>query len=391
MLPVILWIVLRAMTSLFAGIVSTIKPMTPLEINVPFFPPSAPIIQWLERAFISPLMRWDALWYQRIVTQGYSATDGTAQFHPLYPWLAVPLTRIGLTPTFSLLIVSAVAAIALYTFFLKLARYDLPPKDANFALLLFVLAPPAFILFAPYSEGLFLLTAVLCMIFLRQKSWWLAGLMGGLATLTRQQGIFLLIPMAWELWEDGDRKLASIRRQWHDWFALIIIPVGMLLWLFYRAVFLNDLQANFSNFQEFVYSTIVSSSATKVVTIQQFIWPWLAFKFTFIKLFTQPDLDIWVNIVVGAIFLILLGITWRKMRISYRLYSLAITLVSFSYYTGPIHPDMGLPRHLFLAFPIFIGLATLTDNKWMRLLFVGLSSGGMLFLLGLFVLNAWVP
>jgi Gpi18-like mannosyltransferase len=370
---------------------SSIKPILPIETNIPLLPPSIPISEWLNRVFLSPWMRWDAVWYERIVTQGYSAADGTAQFHPLYPWMAVPFTWLGFSPTLSLLIVSALSGIALYTFFLKLARYDLPPNDAIFALLLFAFAPPAFILFAPYSEALFLFAAVLCMIFLRQRSWWLAGLMGGLATLTRQQGIFLLVPMAWELWEEGDRKVASIRRYWRDWFALILIPIGMLLWLVYRAVFLNDLQVNFSNFQEFVYSVLVSPSATKVVSIQQFIWPWLALKFTFIKLFTQSDLDIWVNIIVGAIFLIILGITWRKMRVSYRLYSLVISLVSFSYYTGPIHPYMGLPRHLLLAFPIFIGLAALTDNKWMRLLFVGFSSGGMLFLLGLFVLNAWVP
>jgi Gpi18-like mannosyltransferase len=386
-----LWFILRFFTSVFAGIMSSIKPILPIETHIPFLPPSIPISEWLNRVFLSPWMRWDAVWYERIVTQGYSAADGTAQFHPLYPWMAVPFTWLGFSPTLSLLIVSALSGIAVFTFFLKLARYDLPPNDAIFALLLFAFAPPAFILFAPYPEALFLFTAVLCMIFLRQRSWWLAGLMGGLATLTRQQGIFLLVPMAWELWEDGDRNVASIRRYWRDWFALILIPIGMLLWLVYRAVFLNDLQVNFSNFQEFVYSVIVSPSATKVVSIQQFIWPWLALKFTFIKLFTQSDLDIWVNIIVGAIFLIILGITWRKMRVSYRLYSLVISLVSFSYYTGPIHPYMGLPRHLLLAFPIFIGLAALTDNKWMRLLFVGLSSGGMLFLLGLFVLNAWVP
>jgi Gpi18-like mannosyltransferase len=391
MIPVIIWLVLRVISSVIVGMVSSIKPMTPLEASVPFFPPSVPIIQWLERAFLSPWMRWDALWYQRIVSQGYSAADGTAQFHPLYPWMAVPLARLGLTPAFSLLIFSSIAGIALYYFFVKLARYDLTPSNAIFAMLLFALAPPAFILFAPYSEALFLLIAVLCIIFTRERSWWLAGLFGGLATLTRQQGIFLLVPMAWELWEHGDRKVTNIRNQWRDWLALILIPIGMLIWLIYRAVFLKDMQVNFSNFQEFVYSTIVSPSATKVVSIQQFIWPWSALKITLIKLFTQPDLDIWVNIITSAIFLIILGVTWQKMRISYRLYSLVITLVSFSYYTGPVHPYMGLPRHLFLAFPVFIGLAALTNNKWIRLLIVSLSSAGLFFLLGLFVLNAWVP
>ncbi len=391
MLPMILWIVMRVITSVIAGLVSSIKPMTPVELTVPLFPPSAPISQWLERAFLSPWMRWDALWYQRIVTQGYSAIDGTAQFHPLYPWMAVPFTRLGFTPSLSLLIVSSLAGIALYYAFVKLARYDLPPSDAVFTLMLFVFAPPAFIIFTPYSEGLFLLTAVLCMVFIRQKSWWLAGLLGGLAALTRQQGIILLIPMAWELWENAGRRVISLRKQWRDWLSLALIPAGLLVWLIYRAYYLRDLHVNLTNFQEFLYSTAISPSATKVVPMQQFVWPWLALKNTFTKLITQPDIDIWVNIIAALVFLILLSLSWRKLRLSYRLYSVLITIVSFSYYTGSIHPYMGLPRHLFLAYPVFIGLAALVKNQWMRLLLVGLSIFTMSFLLILYVLEAWVP
>jgi Gpi18-like mannosyltransferase len=387
----ILWLILRFLTSVFAGMVSVKKPITPIEIRIPFFPPSTPINEWVERAFLSPWMRWDALWYQRIVIQGYSATDGTAQFHPLYPWMATPLARIGISPTLSLLIISSLAGIALFYFFNKFAQLDLPPRDSIFAMMLFAFAPPAFVLFAPYAEALFLLTAVLCMIFIRQKSWWLAGLMGGLAALTRQQGIFLLIPMAWELWEEAGRRLANVRKKWLNWLSLAMIPVGMSVWLIYRAVILNDLHVNYANFQEFLYSIAISPSATKVVPLQQFIWPWQAFSYSLAKLFTQPDIDIWVNIITAVIFLILLAIAWRKLRLSYRLYSLGITWVSFSYYTGSVHPYMGLPRHLLLAFPVFVGLAMFIKKPWMRLLLLGLSAVGMSFLLVLYVLNTWVP
>ncbi len=389
--PLFLWFILRLFTSFFAGIVSSIKPMLPIENTIPIFPPSIPISEWLSRVFLSPWMRWDAVWYERIVTQGYSATDGTAPFHPLYPWLAKPLASIGISSELSLLLISSLSGIALFYFFIKLANYDLPPGDASFALMLFAFAPPAFILFAPYAEALFLLAAVLCMIFIRQKSWWLAGLMGGLATLTRQQGLFLLIPLAWELWENSERKLNNLVKQWRDWLALGLIPLGMLVWLAYRAVILNDLQVNSGSFQEFVYSMIISPSAASVVPDQQFVWPWLAIKYAISKLFTQPDMDIWVNILVAVIFLSFMIIAWKRIRLSYRLYSLAIALVSFSYYTGPVHPYMGLPRHLFLAFPIFIGVATVVKKRWLRLFIFGLSGLVMLFLLSLYIFNAWVP
>ena len=387
----ILWLILRLLTSIFAVMVSSIKPITPLEIRIPFLSPISPFNVWLERAFISPWMRWDALWYQRIVTQGYSNTDGTVQFHPLYPWMATPFARIGISPTLSLLIISSLAGIALFYFFNKLAQLDLPARDSTFALKLFAFAPLAFVLFAPYSEALFLLAAVLCMFFIRKKSWWLAGLMGGLAALTRQQGILFLIPMAWELWEEADRKPAIVLKKWHDWLALVLILVGMIVWLIYRAVILNDFKFNLSNINEFVYSIAISPSGTKVVLIQQFIWPWQALYYSYVKLFSRPDLDIWVNLTIAVIFLILLTISWKKLRLSYRLYSLGIAWISFSYYTGLIHPYMGLPRHLLLAFPVFIGLAATINKQWMRLLIIGLSTACMLFLLGLYVLNGWIP
>jgi hypothetical protein len=167
--------------------------------------------------------------------------------------------------------------------------------------------------------------------------------------------------------------------------------MGYVVWLIYRAFFLFDLQAKLGNFQQFIYSFLISSSAIQVVQIQQFIWPWQAVYLSFVKVITDSDLDIWVNIVTGFVFIFLLSITWRNMRASYRIYCSLITLISFSYYTGPIHPYMGLPRHLYLAFPIFIGLAGLIKKPWIRLLTIALSAAGMSFLLGMYVLHAWVP
>ena len=387
----ILWLILRCMTSLFAGFISTIRPMTPIERALPFLPPTLPLSNWFERAFLSPWLSWDAEWYQRIVSQGYNQSDGTTGFHPLYPWLAAILTRIGISPTFSLLIISSLAGIVLFYFFYKLAKLDLPLKDAFFGLLLFVLAPPSFIFFAPYSEALFLLLAVLCIFWTRQKLWWLAGLAGGLATLTRQQGIFLLFPMAWELFEDAERNIKIAITKWKDWLALSLIPMGMIIWMAYRAIFLSDMKPDIGGLQKLIYSTLISSSATKVVPIQRFIWPWQAFILSFEKLLTQPDLDLWVNIILGILFLIILAVAWKKMRISYRIYSFVIAFVSFSYYTGPIHPYMGLTRHLLLAFPVFIGMAGIIKKKSVRLLTICLSVSGMLFLLVLYIMKTWVP
>jgi Gpi18-like mannosyltransferase len=387
----ILWAIIRFVTSAVAGLVSEIKPMTPIEGMIPFLPPTLPLGQWLERSFLSPWMRWDALWYQKIITQGYSQSDGTAQFHPLFPWLATPLVKIGFPASLSLLIISSISAFVLFVIFRKLLLFDLNQADAFFGLLLFTFTPISFILFAPYPEALFLLFAVLCLFWSRKKQWWLAGLAGGLAALTRQQGVLLLFPMAWELWEDAGRKFNSMLIKWKSWFAIGLIPFGMAIWLVYRAFFLSDFLLDFSNFHTFIYSFLISPSASQVVQNQQFLWPWHAFYLLIQKIILQPDIDIWVNAIIGILFIFILAFTWKKMRISYRIYSLVIAFVSFSYYTGPIHPYMGLPRHLFLAFPIFIPLTQIINKSWMRLLALSISLMGMLFLLTLYTLNSWVP
>src|SRR4030067_2049861 len=320
----IIWLILRCLTSLFAGIVSAIRPMMPVESAIPFLPLTSPVSQWLERVFLSPWLRWDAVWYQRIVSNGYSAENGTAQFHPLYPWLATPLVKMGLSSTGSLLIISSLAGLALFFIFNRLLQLDLDKQSSFFGFLLFALSPLSFILFAPYSESLFLLFTVLCLFWAREKSWWLAGLAGGFGVLSRPQGIFLLLPMAWELREDSTRKPSLMVRKWKDWLALGLITAGMLLWLGYRAIFLSDIQPNFSTLQALIYSFLISP-------------------------------------------------------------------ITFGFYTGTIHPYMGLPRHLLVAFPVFIGLAGIIKKSWIRLLTISLSASGMLFLLGLYVLQSGVP
>jgi hypothetical protein len=88
--------------------------------------------------------------------------------------------------------------------------------------------------------------------------------------------------------ENAGRKVTNLKNQWREWFSLILIPVGLFVWFFYRAFYLHDMQVNLVNFQGFLYSTAISPSANKVVPMQEFIWPWLALKNTLNKLITQP-------------------------------------------------------------------------------------------------------
>lgn len=387
-----LWLCLRVITSIWAAFVSPMHPDTLIEQEIALWPPSESVAQWGERAFLAPWERRDAIIYKGIVTGGYLSYPGSMAFHPLFPWLAVLLNLVVHQPLFSLLIVSSVAGLAYLLGLEALARFDSPPPAAQTAALLMLFSPLGFILFAAYSESLFLLCGVLSFIFMRRRAWWLAGLAGGLAALTRQQGVFLALPLAWEMWEAAGRnwRKAFIGRR--DWLALGLIPLGFLIWILYRAIFLSDLQPDFSSLNALVYTLIISPNVEQVVPGQMFMWPWQAFAWAVKRFLVDYEPRIALDLLLGLSFLGLTALAWPRLRISYRLYVAAIVIVSFSYHTGSFMPYMSLPRHLFLAFPVFIGLGPLFQQHRIWSLVVNcIGLVGFLFFLQLYIIRGWIP
>jgi hypothetical protein len=154
---------------------------------------------------------------------------------------------------------------------------------------------------------------------------------------------------------------------------------------------LNDLTPNFNSLHDAIFSILISPSAIEVVPQQHFTWPWLALGLAVQKLIELPDLDLWVNISSAGFFLTLLILSWKTLKPAYRLYVVLITLISFSYSTGVVHPYMGLPRHLLLAFPVFIFAAPKLNRPVCGPLIVGLLSIAYLFTILIYSLEAWVP
>jgi Gpi18-like mannosyltransferase len=233
------WLFLRFLTSLVVAAFSPLYPLTSIEKTIPLWPPAHNLLAWLNRVFVAPWVRWDALWFGRILVRGYAAWDGTTSFLPLYPWLSWPLYRLGLDPTLSLLITSSLAALILFWAFHRLASLELPPASASTALLLLVTFPIAFVLFAPYSESLFLLWVALALYNMRSGRWELVAIFSFLAALTRQQGLFLALPMAWWAWEASGKSLHGVKKAWRTWLTTLAAPAGLVAWGIYRIGYLH--------------------------------------------------------------------------------------------------------------------------------------------------------
>jgi Gpi18-like mannosyltransferase len=385
-----LWLLLRVLTSAVALFPSILirkvsAEFSPLELNVPAWPPSFPLTTWLDRVLVQPWSRWDAQYYIWATSRGFSVTDGTASFHPLLVVMAKPIFYVTGSPLFGLLLVATFATLALYFCFYRLARLDLNDELAFRATILFAVFPGSYVFYAPYTESTFLLFSVLLFYFARERQWFLAGLCGALATLTRQQGLFLILPLVMELWSAKERKPLAFTN-------ILLIPLAYGLWILYRTFALADSYPDLSSFHGFIYSTVISSSAHRVVAEQDFLFPLHALYLALVKLWQVHNVPTITDLVLGACMVAITIISWRHLRNSYRVYALIILIVSFGYHTG-MHvssPYMGLPRHLLLAFPVFIGLAPRVSSYAMNKLFkVGLLC--LLLLTFFHCLRVWVP
>ena len=150
---------------------------------------------FISQHFLEPWFRWDTIHYLEIAEEGYSAASYNTVWPPLYPFLIKITSFLFKPPLLAAIIVSNIffiIAIALFYLIVHKIFNEETAKNSVFYLLLF---PTSFFLIAPYTESLFLAFTLGVFYASHQKKWLLAGVLSGLAALTRVQGIFLIVPI----------------------------------------------------------------------------------------------------------------------------------------------------------------------------------------------------
>ena len=144
--------------------------------------------------------RWDACWYSKIATFGYEPQELSVNFWPAFPVaMGILADLMGGAVAFAGLVVSGVAYIAAMIGLRRLVERDVDEPVARWTVLFISVFPTAFFMFAPFTESLFLALAVWTIIGARERRWLLAAIAGALAALTRIQGLFLALPVGWEV------------------------------------------------------------------------------------------------------------------------------------------------------------------------------------------------
>jgi Mannosyltransferase (PIG-V) len=337
---------------------------------------------------------WDGAWYSQIAAEGYHTVASTA-FFPLYPLLMRSLAELFggplSPPTLSVwgVLLSLLALPFAFYFVYKIAESGWGERTARTAVLILALFPTSFFFNAVYTESLFLALSAGSIWALRvRRDLLLACALAAFATATRNVGIFLLLPLAYE-WLRGE---AGREYGWGKGVAcLALAPSGLLAYVAYLWSRSGDLFLFYS--AQGYWSRRPTGPLTFLTAVFTEAYESLEGLFR-----PQPLADSALEDLMGrlngttdaynllfllfAAVLLVLGVRVLSFSLSAYTFLLVIPAVFFG---KPETPLMGFPRYVLVAFPLFIVLAVVLKNRRHLRLWLGLSAAFSLVLCAEFV------
>lgn len=290
------------------------------------------------RSILEPWLRWDAAWYLLIAKDGYSAFGRELAFLPGYPMVTRLLGKLlGGQYLLASLIVSWSAVFGICLLLEERFYRQAHPKTAVRGIRNLLFFPTAIFFFAGYTESLFLLLVLLAWRFAEKGNWLLAGILGGLATLTRFQGVLLILPFGL-MW----------LRNWREHrvqalLAFFPIPLAYFGWdLFVRLSYQT---------QPYLIQTQGWSS--------HFDWPWVGIFGSLKRIFSSPASESFsaaLDILAVLIAVISIMYWLRKKAYPEVSFMAVVILISVTKIT-----DAGMlgsvSRFIIPLFPIYLMLA----------------------------------
>ena len=330
--------------------------------------------------------RWDTGVFTTIALHGYRMPQDSA-FFPLYPLLErVLMPLFHNNPFLPGLLIANVADLGLLIVLYRLVKEDFNVQRAERTILYLSIFPTAFFLIAAYNESLFLFLSLLSFYQMRHSRWWLAGLFGIFACLTRSAGLLLLIPFCYEYLRQHEFKLRNIR---FDVVSSILIPVGVGIFAIYCYFQFHDLLA-FSHAQAHWQRNLQAPWDGILFSINAITHSRGFLGFTTLRNLTDlvPDL-----LFLALVILLFVG-PWKLLRQlwAYGFYAVALYIFFQLFPDGGtgLFPLESISRFMLEIFPGFIILAALGKNRAFNLSYLMVSSAVFFFLLTQFLTDHWV-
>lgn len=340
--------------------------------------------------YIDMWIRWDSQWFLEIARQGgyWFREDGlpmSQAFFPLYPLLMRLLAPVfgGQLHLAGLFIANAGAVAGLWCLH-RLAADRFGPGVAARAVTYAILFPAGFYLSALYTEGLYFGFVTGAFLAAARGRWWLAGLLGMGAALTRNTGVFLAVPLGVQyLMSRGEwvrQGGAGVRGVWTAarrlaaglglaWAWLLLIPMGLGLYMGYLQVTTGNplayVEAEHRWGRQVHYPWVGVAQAIARVREEPPPPPnrvgvyHNAYRPPYRRVYSALDLSA-IALVAG---LALYG--WRRgLPAPWLLFLLTFVFPLMAPVLTAMTPLPSMHRYAAVLFPIFISLALLAERPW---------------------------
>ena len=322
--------------------------------------------------------RWDSVWFLRIAEHGYGAASGVASaFYPLYPLTLAGVGRaLGGHYVLAGILVSLTAALASFVLLYRLAEDRLGADGARRTVVYLAVFPMSIFLQAVYSESLFLALALGAFLLAERRRWLGAGVVTGLAVLTRISGVALLPALALMAWRRPERRRALA--------DLAVAPVIFAAYPLYLGIARGDGFA-FAKSQGFwnrhlspagPLGGIWDGSRAAWAGVRQLVSGSHTHYYWSPVRDTDPMRAATVNLAAFAFLVLLVVLTfvaWRRLGAPYGLFC-AISLAIPLSVPSERWPLLSMPRFGLVLFPCFMALAAVGGRPRVHTAILAVSS-----------------
>jgi mannosyltransferase PIG-V len=328
-------------------------------------------------------LRYDASYYLTIARTGYPPEGPALGFMPVYPLLvrALSVVQDPVVLAWAGLVISNVACCAALLFLWHEVKRVHGRRIAWTTVITLTVFPTGFFFSAFYTESLFLLGSVLTYWLSRRRNFYLAGMVIAAMSLTRINGLVLLVLPLSEL-------LLTRPKRWPITLAITATTssLGLILYAAYMLLtrgdafaFLDAQRATMLRTADLPWNTVIDSARVVLGLDSSFSHNW------FMRAIALQDLLATIVFVGGAI----LGV--RVLNASLETY-LVIALVVLTISHGPYTLGLySMSRYVLGLFPAFIvfGIA-LQQHPYLRNVIWAASVGLLLGLSAWFGTGRWV-
>ncbi len=308
-------------------------------------------------------LKWDANNYIRIATVGYEGyqTEGmysTLVFFPLYAWLIRFFLLFIANEGIAALAASYLCFIAGCIYLFGFVSLEYGKTIAWKTIILISIFPFSFFLGGMMPESTFFFMSAACFYYIKKHKWPLAALFGFLTTLSRMQGILLIIPatIEWLAYYKPlvllkEKKVVSFTKLFATkllWMCLMIFGPLIYLWENYRVT--GD-PFKFLEYQQAIWGQHAQYFGTTIKNIWNLAMTNSCVDFT--------KIAIWIpELVLFSFTCIVLIYGVRKHKPQYTCFLLLYLVMNYM-------PSwlLSAGRYMTVALPLYFILAEFLDKK----------------------------